>query len=407
MAAQFRAAGHCIVECAEDADLVIINSCAVTAAASSDSRQKVRQAYRAGAHEIILTGCLATLEPGEATKLPGVSRVVSNADKANIPSLFFELPAKNDLEPIARKPLPGIHKRTRAFIKAQDGCNNYCTYCVTRIARGRSTSIDQKKIAREIHAAEAGGAHEAVLTGVNLGSWGRDLPEKLNLAWLIRYLLKETSIERIRLSSTEPWDLDEDFFSLWQDSRMCRHLHLPLQSGSAGVLHRMVRNTTPEKFRSLVDTARRMITGLAITTDIIVGFPGETEVEFEESLDFVREIRFAGGHVFRFSAREGTAAARMPGRVHGSIMAERSKRMRSLLETDAQRFIRGFLGEELAVLWETSHKTADKQWLLHGLSDNYLQFQYTSDEDRSNQIDRVIGKKFEKGVIVAETLLKN
>lgn len=214
MAAQFRAAGYGIAESVEEADLVIINSCAVTAAAASDSRQKARQAYRAGAPEIFLTGCLATLEPEAVMKLPGITRVFTNDQKARIPSLVFGLPEVFELEPIVRKPLPGIHKRTRAFIKAQDGCNNYCTYCITRIARGRSVSIDQKIIVSEIHAAEAGGAHEVVLTGVNLGAWGRDLPEKHNLAWLIRFLLRETSIERIRLSSTEPWDLDEEFFSL-------------------------------------------------------------------------------------------------------------------------------------------------------------------------------------------------
>jgi len=401
MAAQFRSAGYSIVENVEDADLVIVNSCAVTAAAASDSRQKVRQAYRAGAHGIILTGCLATLEPGATMKLPGISRVISNDEKARIPTLLFGLPEIYELEPIARQPLPGIHKRTRAFIKAQDGCNNFCTFCITRVARGRSTSIDQNIIASEIRAAEAGGSHEAVLTGVNLGAWGRDLPEKRNLAWLIRFILKETSIERIRLSSTEPWDLDEEFFSLWQDERMCRHLHLPLQSGSAGVLHRMVRNTTPDRFRRLVETARKMIPGLAITTDIIVGFPGETDAEFTESLDFVSEIGFAGGHVFRFSAREGTAAARLPGRLHGSITAERSQRMRSLLEKQAQQFALDFLNKELTVLWETSQKTAEGQWLLSGLSDNYLQFQRISAEDRSNQIERVVGKKYDKGIISA------
>ncbi len=399
MAAQLRAAGYGIAESVEDADLVIINSCAVTAAAASDSRQKVRQAYRAGAPEIILTGCLATLEPGAAMELPGITKVITNDEKAKIPSLLSGLPEIYDLEPIVRKPLPGIHKRTRAFIKAQDGCNNYCTYCITRIARGPSVSIDQKIIADEIRAAEAGGAHEAVLTGVNLGAWGRDLPEKRNLAWLVRYLLNETSIERIRLSSTEPWDLDEEFFTLWQDKRMCRHLHLPLQSGSAGVLHRMVRNTTPEKFCSLVETARRMISGLAVTTDIIVGFPGETEKEFEESLEFVKKIGFAGGHVFRFSAREGTAAARLPGRLHGSITIERSKRMRSVLEEDAQRFARNFIGKELAVLWETSQQESNGRWLLHGLSDNYLQFQSTSTEDRSNCIDWVVGTIYSNGII--------
>ena len=290
LAGEFRAAGHTIVENAEGADLVIINTCAVTAAAASDSRQKVRHAQRAGVGQIVVTGCLATLEPAEIDALQGVSLVVPNTEKSRIPLLLSGHAELNELEALARQPLPGAHKRTRAFIKAQDGCDNYCTFCVTRIARGGAVSVPREKVLQEVTAATAGGTREVVLTGVQLGSWGCDLDGDVRITDLIRFILLNSPIERLRLSSTEPWDLDERFFALWQDPRMCRHLHLPLQSGSTSVLKRMVRRTTPAEYRELVGKARECIPGLAVTTDIIVGFPGETEEEFQESLEFVKEI---------------------------------------------------------------------------------------------------------------------
>ncbi len=404
LATQFRAAGHIILESAEGADLVIVNSCAVTAAAASDSRQKVRQAYRSGAHEIIYTGCLATLEPDEGRRLPGVSRVIPNDLKNNITSLVLGPSEIFDLEPLARQPLPGIHKRTRAFIKVQDGCDNFCTYCITRIARGKGRSVDHALVLEEVLAAQAGGAHEVVLSGVNLGSWGRDIPGDRNLTWLIRYLLENSEIERIRLSSTEPWDLDELFFDLWQNERMCRHLHLPLQSGSASVLHRMVRNTTPQKFQRLVNQARSMIPGLTLTTDIIVGFPGETDAEFEESLAFVKGIGFSAGHVFKYSARPGTAAAKLPDRIHGNLAATRSQRMREALAESEIQFRSDFVGKKLEVLWETAQRVSETEWLMGGLSDNYLQIHAFSQEKRSNLIDQVLVKALENGTLQAEII---
>lgn len=389
LAAEFRAAGHTIAETATGADLVVVNTCAVTAAAASDSRQKVRQAQRAGAGRIVVTGCLATLEPVDSSTMPGVSLVVPNVEKKHIPKLVLGQVELHDLEPLARKPLPGAHKRTRAFIKVQDGCDNLCTYCVTRLARGEAVSIPKEKVLRDLRVAIAGGTREVVLTGVHLGWWGRDHDGKETLADLIAFLLENSTIERLRLSSTEPWDLDERFFSLWQDPRMCRHLHLPLQSGSGGVLKRMLRRTTPAEYRDLVQIARERIPGLAITTDIIVAFPGETDTEFLESLDFVKEMEFSGGHVFKYSARSGTAAARLPGRVHGSITQERGRLMREQLAISAQRYARAHLGKDLFVLWESAIQRSSEGWQMRGLTDNYLQVKTIADADRANQVDRV------------------
>lgn len=404
MAGEFRSAGYQIIENAAEADLVIINTCTVTAAAASDSRQKVRQAHRAGAKEIVLTGCLATLEPEASEALPGVKHVFTNHEKALIPSLLIGKTEDFDLEPLARIPLPGDRKRTRAFIKVQDGCDNFCTFCVTRLARGKGVSLPKEHVLREVRAAVEGGTHEVVLSGVHLGSWGKDLGEAETLMDLVQYLLANTGIERLRLSSTEPWGLDERFFDLWQDPRMCRHLHLPLQSGSAQVLRRMARHTTPQKFSSLVAFARERIPDVAITTDIIVGFPGETDEEFNESLKFVQEMEFASGHVFKYSLRQGTAAAKLPNRVHGNLAHERSQRMREILDISARRFAENYVNREGAVLWETATQMTAAIWNMSGLTDNYLQVYALAESNRCNKIDRVKIQRHEGGILVANIL---
>lgn len=403
LAGEFRSAGHVIVDSADGADLVVLNTCAVTAAAASDSRQKVRQAQHAGAKSIVVTGCLATLDPGESANLPGVFLVVPNAEKDQIPGLVLGQIDIFDLEPLARHPLPGARKRTRAFIKVQDGCDNLCTFCVTRIARGSAESVPKEAVLQQVIAATTGGAREVVLTGVHLGCWGRDLREGENLVNLVAYLLDKAPVERLRLSSTEPWDLDERFFDLWQDSRMCRHLHLPLQSGSAGVLRRMARRTTPEEYRALLKHARSRIPGLAVTTDIIVGFPGETDEEYNESLEFVKEMEFSGGHVFRYSARPGTAAARLPGRVHGSVAKERAKMMRSVLDETEQRYAQGFIGANLKALWEKA-ESKDNNWLLRGLTDTYIQVTALAKTDRSNHIDTVRIESIDGNILSAANI---
>jgi threonylcarbamoyladenosine tRNA methylthiotransferase MtaB len=396
MAGQFRSAGFEILATPDDADVVVINSCAVTAAAVSDSRQKVRQAHHKGAERIILTGCWATLQPNLANALEGVSEVVSNLEKANLPSHVLDSIESTILsKPIVRQFLPGIHKKTRAFIKIQDGCNNSCTYCVTRLARGKGNSTQREKIAQDISLAEKGGAKEVVLTGVHLGSWGTDFSPSQSIRELLEYLLGSTTIERIRLSSLEPWDLDEKFFELWQNPRLCPHFHLPLQSGSRKVLQRMARNTTPEKYRSLVDLAHTIIPDIAITTDLIVGFPGETEEEFNESHRFVREICFSGGHVFKFSSREGTAAAQMTGGVHGLVARERSSKMREVLKESERNYLKNHIGQSLPVLWESAEEVSPGSWCLGGLTSNYMRVFAQSNENKWNSIDTVRVERIE------------
>jgi threonylcarbamoyladenosine tRNA methylthiotransferase MtaB len=372
-ARQFRALGHVLVSQPEEADLAVVNTCAVTAAAASDSRQKARQISRAGAGQVVVTGCWATLQPREAAALPGVSHVVNNLDKDNlVPNLLNLPPEIFELEPLEREPIPGARSRTRAFIKVQDGCDNHCTFCITRIVRGPARSRKAAMVLADVRAALLGEAQEIVLTGVHLGSWGQDLSASLSLRDLILKLLSETDIPRLRLSSLEPWDLGADFFSLWENQQMCRHLHLPLQSGSAATLRRMARKTSPGSFSELLHIARQAIPGVAVTTDIIVGFPGETEAEFEESLEFVRRMGFAGGHVFTYSPRPGTAGTRLGDQVPTQIRKERSARMRSVLSEASKAYQAAFVGLKLPVLWESAEISSSDKWELNGLTDNYL-----------------------------------
>lgn len=389
-ASQFRAAGHSIVSDRAEADLVVINTCAVTAEAASDSRQKIRQAYRAGMKEIIVTGCWASLEPGIAASMPGVTRVVANPEKDRLVPDFLNLPIEEfDLEPVARKPLPGAHQRTRAFIKVQDGCDNHCTFCITRVARGAGRSRPTTDVEKDVRAAVQGGAKEIVFTGVHLGSWGQDFEKPQHLRHLILAALADPELPRLRLSSLEPWDLDEEFFSLWEDPRLCKHLHLPLQSGCDATLKRMARKVTPHSFAHLVDLARAVDPEMSITTDIIVGFPGETQEEFNESLAFVKAMNFAAGHVFHYSSRPGTPAVRLPGQVKAAVQKERSALLRSLLAQCSLDYRRQFLGRTVQVLWEGSQSPNGQEYQVEGLTGNYLRVSAQTVEPRWNQMDAV------------------
>jgi threonylcarbamoyladenosine tRNA methylthiotransferase MtaB len=220
---------------------------------------------------------------------------------------------------------------------------------------------------------------------------------------LVARILAETPVPRLRLSSLEPWNLDEDFFTLWADARLARHLHLPLQSGSAATLRRMARKTTPEDFARLMDAARRAIPEVAITTDIITGFPGESETEFAESLDFVRRMGFAGGHVFTYSPRPGTAAARMPGQVPMPVRKARNAEMRAVFEATAAAYRQQFIGKTLDVLWESA-VPLDGGWQLTGLTDNYLRVAVTAPENLWNRISPVHLTGAENGRMTGEML---
>ncbi len=395
-AKQFRAAGHTLVPNADEADIAVINTCTVTNAADSDSRGKIRQVVRAGTRQVVVTGCWSTLNPDIAAEFPGVDQVIPNADKSYLVQNLLHIPTESfDQEPLAREPIPGARLRTRAFIKVQDGCDNRCTFCVTTIARGTGISRSPVDILNDINTsiesdiAGESAAKEIVLTGVHLGSWGQDLIKPQRISDLVRLILQETDVPRLRLSSIEPWDLDEEFFSLWENSRLCRHLHLPLQSGSASVLRKMARKTTPDAYSQLVNSARKFCPEIAITTDLIAGFPGETDHELSETVKLIRELSFAGGHVFTYSARPGTAAADMPNQVPFELRKMRNAILRSVLMESAQKYQRQFLNQTMLVLWESVTEMESGYWNLRGLTDNYLRVNAQAAGNFWNQITPV------------------
>ena len=405
-AAQFTALGHEIVPDAASADIAVVNTCSVTAAAASDSRGKVRSAAKGGA-QVVVTGCWSSMEPQEAAVMEGVTQVIPNGEKDDLTAAVLGLEkADFDTEPLKRVTLPGVHARTRAFIKVQDGCDNHCTFCVTHLVRGKARSIGKARVLHDVQSAVSAGGKEIVLTGVNLGAWGLDLEPGEELADLIEFLLKETDIPRIRLSSLESWNLSDRFLHLWEDPRMCPHFHLPLQSGSDSVLKRMARRTTLGEFRRLVETALSVNPAFAITTDVIAGFPGETDEEHAQTMAFVGSIPFAGGHIFPYSPRPGTGAARMSGQVPKAVQKERAKQLRDLFEQKTEQFETSFIGSTRQVLWESTQQLPDGQWETHGLSENYLTVKTNFPTPVRNRIDsvRISGRQDGKliGIVIPD-----
>ena len=388
MARQFRSTGHDIVATADEADMAVVNTCSVTSKAAADSRGTIRRIARAGVSEIIATGCWVTLQPEKAAALPNVLRVVDNKQKESLVPEILNMPAEAfDLEPIAREPLPGLRQRTRAFIKVQDGCDNHCTFCITTIARGEGRSRPLGDVIADVQSALDGDTKEVVLTGVHLGSWGQEWGT--HLRELVKAILKETDTPRLRLSSLEPWDLDADFFRLWEDERMCRHLHLPLQSGCGATLKRMARKTTPASFRDLMAAARQIMPDVAITTDVIAGFPGETDEEFAESLDFIKAMNFAGGHAFTYSPRPGTGAARLGGQVRHEVRKWRNAVLRATFEEGGRLYREKFVGQKMSVLWESVTEINGQGWQMEGLTGNYLRVKALAPSPLWNQISLV------------------
>lgn len=388
---QLAAAGYELAQSASEADLCVLNSCAVTDEAARQSRQLARQLARANpASRLIVTGCYATLEGETAGKLPNVTLVVGNSRKDELLSLVKEqtggIGGSGDGNiPLAASPHPLIaadaHSRTRAFVKVQDGCRNKCTFCIVTVARGNERSRPIPDVVAEVRSLHKEGCQEAVLTGVHLGGYGADLGA--GLAELTAAVLAETDLPRVRLSSLEPFDLQPGFFDLWRASegRLMPHLHLPAQSGSDDTLRRMARRNRVADFERLVEAARAAIPGLTITTDLIVGFPGEAEHDFEETLAFATRVGFAHMHVFPYSARQGTAAARFGDQIPEP---ERKRRVRVLTDLDAKlgHTVRAaFAGQIRPVLWERAvgqrAETSETAVTWSGLTDNYLRVRTT------------------------------
>ena len=438
---QMSTAGFVQRDFSEMVDVYIVNTCTVTHLGDRSSRQMISQARRRHPEALlVVTGCYAEINPQAVAALPGVNLVIGNSGKESLVDAINEqrktspittthpvettictkTNEQNRILPILHAniqhigsdsslPLVGgdeepqpdnpsrvllvtdgttlssatnsrLHSRTRVQMKVQDGCNNRCTYCIVPYVRGGSRSRSIESVVEHVQRKVRAGFQEIVLTGIHLGDYHPDGDEKRDLGDLIAALLHETAIRRIRVSSLEPEDFRLEWLELWKNPRMCRHLHLPMQSGSDHILRRMARRYNSERYRTIVTTAKRLVPGMAISTDIITGFPGESDSDFEQTYQLAVEMQFAKAHIFRFSPRQGTAAARMQGQIKDEIKKVRSERLLTLNDQDVRRFRQQFLGEKVEVLLE-SYKHG--RW--EGLTDNYLRVEVDGLTDHANQ----------------------
>jgi threonylcarbamoyladenosine tRNA methylthiotransferase MtaB len=386
----FQKSGHQITRQAEAANLIVINSCAVTQDAARKSRQLVRRIHRDNPQaKLVVSGCYATLNQEEVASLMGVDLVVSNKDKDHLvertlTELNMEVMPAMSTEPGEISLF--TRGRQRAFVKVQDGCRYRCTFCIVTVARGEESSRPVQAVIDEINALHQQGITEVILTGVHLGGYGSDLGN--NLSDLISAILTQTTIPRLRLGSLEPWELPDNFFTLFENPRLMPHLHLPLQSGSDTVLRRMARRCKTEEFATIVKQLRVQIPHFNITTDIIVGFPGETEEEWQNSYDFIKQIGFGHIHIFTYSSREGTKAATLPNQVATEIKKSRSQQLHNLANTMKQAFCQENIGQLFPVLWEGYSEPQDNgKQRVFGYTPNYLKVAciINSDESIENQ----------------------
>jgi len=356
----FRGKGHHMVTDHEEADVVVLNTCAVTADAGKKSRKLMNRLYRENPEaKLVVSGCYATLETDKVAEHLGVDLVVPNQQKDQLPQMVMDKFAGNTMPLIAMEPGETSlfsRGRQRAFIKIQDGCRYRCTFCIVTVARGEERSRTLKDIIEEVQRLHNQGVKEIVLTGVHVGGYGSDIDTSLYT--LVKSILKETDIPRIRFASVEPWDLPDEFFALFEDPRLMPHMHLPLQSGSDTVLRRMSRRCKTDSFKDLVMHARNSIPDFNVTSDIIVGFPGETEAEWQQTLDYVESIGFGHTHIFSYSPREGTKASRLADPVAEAVKKQRSLEMHQLAERMKQQFATSQLGRKVPILWERQRQEA-------------------------------------------------
>ena len=369
LARQFVAAGHRLVGELAEADLHVVNSCTVTHVAARDSRKAARRGGRLRpAVRTILTGCHVDADPAAAAALAGVDLVVPNEEKDRLVERVHEaFPEAAALGVEGPAPVPYVpleFGNSRALVKIEDGCDMRCAFCVIPLTRGRQRSRPAGEVVREVAALAGGGFGEVVVTGVQISSY-RD--GEAGLYELVERLLAETDVPRLRLTSIAPWELDRRLLGLFAGGRLCRHFHLSLQSGCDATLRRMRRPYDGRRFAELVDEIRAAVPGMAVTTDVIVGFPGETEAEFEESLAFCRRVGFARLHAFPFSTRPGTAAESMPGQVPHEVKRRRMAALLEVAEASRRRFEAGQIERRGEALWE---RRRDGRWL--GTTDNYL-----------------------------------
>jgi len=367
-AGQFMKLGHQVTTNAAEADVVVFNSCAVTAQADRKSRQQIGRLQRANPEaKLIVTGCHASLNPEAVKNTLGVDLVIDNQQKDQLvdQTLRFlgEQPESLRVGTQIGTSENALLKRGRhrGFIKIQDGCRYRCTYCIVTIARGAERSRSRQDIVDEINQMHRQGVQEIALTGVHVGGYGSDIDSSLYA--LLSEILDHTEIPRIRLASVEPWDLPDHFFKLFENDRLMPHMHLPIQSGCDSVLRRMARRCKTAEFERLVDQVRSLVTLFNVTTDLITGFPGETEQEWRQTVGFVEKLGFGHMHIFTYSARAGTKAARLPDQVEQATKKMRSREMHLLAARLKQQELSKHVGRSASVLWEQQMSDSVDQWV--------------------------------------------
>ena len=395
-----RTAGFDVVDRLCEADAYVLNTCSVTHVADQKSRRLIRSARRlAPLAAVTVTGCYPQSAGAEAAEGLGADLVVGtkDGDKAELVAFLAEKGQARAAPSSSLLPPPSS-LRTRAFVKAQEGCNDVCAFCIVPRTRGRESSRQASEVVAEVGRAVEAGAKEVVITGTQLGAWGRDLDPALTPDRLIAAILEETEVARIRFSSLQPQDIRPALLALWQDPRLMPHFHLALQSGSEAVLQAMRRRYSARDFRLAAERIRAAVPDAAITTDVIAGFPGESDSDFEETLTFCEEIGFARLHCFPYSIRSRTAAARMPEQVPHEVRRERLARLLALGEELSLRFRRRFAGRVRPVLWEGERKGGETR-LWHGHTDNYVDV-YAAGEGLHNRITPVtLGEVYHDGVL--------
>lgn len=401
MEEMFKKRGYEIVSFEDKADIYIINTCTVTNLGDRKSRQFIRRAKKLNEDSIVAAvGCYSQIAPDEVEKIEGVDVIIGNTDKDKIVDICEEAREKNEKINVVKNikyhkefdnlSIEKIESRTRAYMKIQDGCNQFCSYCIIPYARGPIRSRRLEDILVEAERLAKAHFKEIILTGIHVASYGKDL-KNINLLDVIENISKIEGIERIRLSSIEPTFIDKEFMEkVKANKKFCDHFHLSLQSGSNSVLKRMNRKYTTEEYKHIVELIRSYMPAAGITTDIIVGFPGETEEEFQETYDFVKTIGFSRIHVFKYSPRKGTPASQMDNQIHGSIKQARSEELIKLGNQLANSFMESFLGKTMEVLFEE-----EKDGYFEGYTTNYLRVKVKTSKDLQGKIlpVKIIDKK--------------
>lgn len=393
----FEKNGYRVVGEGESSDVYVINTCTVTNLSDRKSRQIIRRAKKKNPDSVIaVVGCYSQVSPEEVSNIKGVDVIIGTTERNKIVELCEQ--AKNDKNQInivrnikTQKEFETINidtikGRTRAYMKIQDGCNQFCTYCIIPYARGPIRSREVSDIVAESEKLAKAGFKEIVFTGIHIASYGKDI-KGTSLIEVLRKVAKVEGIERIRFSSVEPTLIDDDFMKdLLSIGKICDHFHLSLQSGSDTVLKRMNRKYTTKQYKDIVNKIRKYMPDAGITTDIIVGFPGETEEEFEETLEFVKAIKFSRIHVFKYSPREGTPAADYKDQVDGNIKNHRSETLISLGEELMREFNGKFINKELSVLFEEESRDAS---FIEGYTTNYIRVKSKADKKYIEKIENV------------------